>query len=187
MQRTRASAGSRSWPVLAFVICGCGSDPAPVAPPGRASASTISRSSRDRLRHPVVEARTTDSTYRAVTNGAGGATIRIANEVRLPGRLCFTIDGAAITPTAALATTDAGTDARLRIHCDGRRARCSCARPRCITWATSSATRRPTTTTRAEGAQLVLPFTLLAIPAHAHYRLRCGGSGYVELRSTATS
>jgi hypothetical protein len=187
MQRTYASAGlAILGPVLAFVICGCGSNPSPVTPAGPSErAYHFEIEPATGYANPVVEARTTDSTYRAVTNGAGAATLRIANEARLPGRLVFTIDGAAITPTAALAPTDAGTERTLRIHCDGRPGTVLVRAPSLHHLGDQFGDEAADDYQLApEGAQLVLPFTLLAIPQRMpSYRLAVRGlQAYVELR-----
>jgi hypothetical protein len=183
MQRMCASAGLA---VLAFVVCGCGSDPAPVAPPGPSErVYHFEIEPATGYANPLVEARTADSTYRAVTNGAGAATIRIANEARLPGRLVFTIDGPSITPAAALALTDAGAERTVRVHCDGR--------PGTVLVRSASLHHLGDAfgdeaaddyQLAPEGAQLVLPFQLLAIPRRMPaYRLFVRGlQTYVELR-----
>jgi hypothetical protein len=175
-----------SFAFLAFVLCGCGSDPAPVAPAGpNERVYQFEIEPVTGYANPVVEARTADSTYRAVANSAGGATIRIANEVRLPGRLVFTIDGAAITPTAMLTPTDPGAERLAKIHCDGR--------PGTVLVRSASLHHlgdgfgdeaADDYQLAPEGAQIALPFTLLAIPRRMPaYRLFVRGlQTYVELR-----
>jgi len=173
----------------ALLMTGCSSDPAPVAPGAPAVPSErVYRFEIDpatAYASPVVEARTADSTYSTVTNGAGGATIRIANAVPLPGRLVFTIDGAAISPTAISAVTDAGAERTLRVHCDGRPGtllvRASSLRHLGDRFSDGTADDYQLA---PEGTSVNLPFSLVAIPRHMPaYRLSVRGlQSFVELR-----